>query len=155
VRADSSGDQTCPSAISLDALLSSSYEAARVNILWLISCWRSFLFSSSFFSLSSKESAHLSSFLYICHFQSFCFLLFIVILGPIIKVLVIFNLVLELQFVVYYFFQFNPYSFEFWFFPLDYFAKFYWFSISSFNQSLCFFIVFNLALILLIYFPFC
>jgi len=41
------------------------------------------------------------------------FLLFILVLGSIIKVLNVFNLVLELQFFIYCFFQFNPYLFMF------------------------------------------
>jgi hypothetical protein len=34
------------------------YEVACINILWLISCRRSFISSSSLFSFSSRESAH-------------------------------------------------------------------------------------------------
>jgi hypothetical protein len=79
-------------------------------------------FFSSFFSLSSKESTPLSSFLYVCQFQSFYFLLFIVILGHVIKVLVIFNLVIELQFFIYYFFLFS--HFFSYCFPLAHLLKF-------------------------------
>jgi len=110
-------------------------------------------FFSSFFSLSSKESTPLSSFLYVCQFQSFYFLLFIVILGPVIKVLVIFNLVIELQFFIYYFFLFSP--FFFWLFSLGSFVKVFLIFNFIIQLKFMFFIVFNLTLILLIYFPFC
>ena len=76
-----------------------------------VSCWRLFICFSSFFSFSSRENTSLSSFIWICQFQSFCFLLIIVVLDHVIKVLVIFNLVLELQFVI--FFQFSTYLFDF------------------------------------------
>jgi hypothetical protein len=51
-----------------------------------------------------------------------------------------------------FFFIIHLYSFDFWFFSLSSFVSFL---ISSFNQSLYYFIIFNLALILLIYFFFC
>ena len=45
------------------------------------------------------------------------FIAFFFVFGSFIKVFYVFNLVLKLQFVIYYFFQFDPYSFDFWFFP--------------------------------------
>jgi len=111
-----------------------------------------FLFSS-FFSFFTRESACSSSFLFVFQFQFLCFLLLIFIFGPLRKVFYVFNLVLKLQFVIFFF---SIRSLFFWFlifFPLVLSLKFYWFLISSFNQSLCFF--FNLALILLIFFSFC
>jgi hypothetical protein len=45
------------------------------------------------------------------------------IFGPFIKFLYVFNLVFQLQFIIYYFFQFGPYSFDFWFFFLGSFLK--------------------------------
>jgi hypothetical protein len=83
------------------------------------------------------------------------FLFFIVVLGLIIKVLVFFQFShWIIIFYILFFPQFSPYSFDFWF-SLAFLLKFCWFPILSFNQSLYFFIVFNLTLILLIYFPFC
>jgi hypothetical protein len=80
-----SGGQTYLFIMLLDApLCLLSYKVAHVGVFWSISCWHSsFLF---FFSLFLRENAPLS----------FYFLLFIVVLGPIIKVLVVFNLVIEL-----------------------------------------------------------
>jgi hypothetical protein len=62
----------------------------------------SFLFSCSFLPHPLK-SASWSSFLF------FLFLIFVD--DPFIKVLFVFNLVLKLQFLIYFFFQFGPYSF--------------------------------------------
>jgi hypothetical protein len=110
-------------------------------------------------------------FLIFCHFQRKCtFVLFSLNL----------SISILLFFIVYchpwsyyksfsFFFQFSSWiiichilcfpikSLFFWFlifFLLTLLLKFCWLSITSFNQSLCFFIVFNLALILLIYFLF-
>jgi hypothetical protein len=118
-----------------------------------VSCWRLFICFSSFFSFSSRENTSLSSFIWICQFQSFCFLLIIVVLDHVIKVLVIFNLVLELQFVI--FFQFSTYLFDFWFFFLGSFVKVLLVFNSILQSKFMFFTVFNLAFIILIYFPFC
>jgi len=112
-----------------------------------------------FFSLSSKESTRLSSFLLVLQFQSLCFLLLIFILGPFIyKKNYVFNLVLQLQFDnLSYIIFFQIRFLFFWFlinFSLALLLKFYWFSISSSNQSLYCFILFNLVLILLISFFF-
>jgi hypothetical protein len=113
-----------------------------------------FLFFSFFFSLSSRESTCLSSFLFLFQFQFLYFWSLIFISSPFRKVLYVFNSVLELEAIIYYFFQSGLYSCGFSFSPLALLLKFYWFSISSFNQSLCCHIFLNLALILLISFSF-
>jgi len=82
-------------------------------------CQRSFFF----FYLSSRKSVCLSSYFYICQFQSLHFLLSILIRGSIIRVLNVFSLVLELQFIINYFLQLYPYCFNFFFFSLDSFVK--------------------------------
>jgi hypothetical protein len=83
-----------PSAVSFDApLCPFSYEVARVDALWSVSCWCSFFFSS-FPPL--LEKVHFCPFFFrfvnFSPFVCYCF----VVLGHIIKILVFFNLVLEL-----------------------------------------------------------
>jgi hypothetical protein len=71
-------------------------------------------------------------------------ILFIYVIISFIKVLFVFNLVLQLPFIMYYFFHLGPYSLDLYFFSLTFLLKFYWFSISSFNQSFrCFHFSFN------------
>ena len=66
--ADPSGGQTYPFFVSLDALLCLlSSKVAHVGVLWSISCWHSFLFFSSFFSLSLRENAPLSFYFFIVY----------------------------------------------------------------------------------------
>jgi hypothetical protein len=75
-----------------------------------------------FFFLSTRESACLSSFLFVFQFQSLCFLLLIFFLSHFRKVFYIFNLVLKLQFVIFFF---SICFLLFWFliFSLDSFIK--------------------------------
>jgi hypothetical protein len=101
-----------------------------------------FLFSF-FFSFFTRESACSSSFLFVFQFQFLWFLLLIFIFGPLRKVFYVFNLVLKLQFVIYFFFYSLLILLIFDFFSLALSLKFYWFSISSFNQNLCFFFQFS------------
>jgi hypothetical protein len=87
--------------------------------------------SSSLFFLSFRKSAH--SFLFFRFLNFSFFLLFIVVLGLIIKVLVFFQFSpWIIIFYILFFPQFSPYPFDFWFF-LVFLLKFCWFSISSFN----------------------
>jgi hypothetical protein len=72
------------------------------------------------------------------------------VLIPFTKVLFVFNLALQLKFLI--FFSFWSLFFFFLIYFLGLFVKFYWLSISSFNQSLCYFSFFNFTLILLICF---
>jgi len=83
------------SIVSLDALLCPfSYEAACVG-----DCL--FVFLPSFLSLPEKIHLYPLSFGFV-NFSLFVFLLIIVVFDHVIKVLVIFNLVLELQFVIFF-----------------------------------------------------
>ena len=106
------------------------------------------------FSLPDKARVF-PLFFFLFQFQFLYFLSHIFISSLFRKVLYVFNSVLELEAVIYCFFQSSLYSCGFSFSLLTLFLKFYWFSISSFNQSLCCLIFSNLALILLISFSFC
>jgi len=55
------------------------------------------------FFLFSRESLYISFFLLTFQFQSLCFLLLNFIIDPFIKFYYVFNLVLKLYFVIYYF----------------------------------------------------
>jgi hypothetical protein len=102
-------------------------------------------FPPSFLSLLEKVHIYLLIFRFV-NSNHYIFLLFIFILGSIINFLNIFNLTLELQFIIYYFSNSILILLNYDFFSLALLLKFCWFSISSFNQSLCYFIVFNLPL---------
>jgi len=70
-------------------------------------------FFSSFFSFSCRKSSRMSSFLFIFQVWSLCFWLVILVPCSFRNVLYVFNLVFKLQFIIYYFFQFILYSFDF------------------------------------------
>jgi len=106
-------------------------------VLHVSSLFFFFLFSF-FFSLFKKKYTFI---LFLCFDFSSYILFFIFAIGSFINFFYVFNLALKLQFIKYYFLQFNPYFFYFWFYFLALLLKFYWFSISSFNQSLCCFIL--------------
>jgi len=121
---DPSSWQIYHSIVSLDALLCLfSYEVVCVGFLSAIVYLFFFLL---FFAFQRKYTFilfHLDLLISV-----FYFLLIIIVLDPIIKVLVIFNLVLKLQFVIY-FFNSILVLFDFWFFFLVLLLKFCWFSI--------------------------
>ena len=109
-------------------------------------------FLPSFLSLLEKVHIYPLIFRFV-NSNPYIFFIFIFILGSIIKILNVFNLTIELQFVIYYFSNSILILLNYDFFFLALLLKFCWFSISSFNQSLCCFIVFNLPLFFWFNFP--
>jgi hypothetical protein len=76
-----------------------------------------------FFSLSYRKRYILAIFVFDILILILIFLIFNFFLDNFINVLFIFNLVFQLQFVIYYVFQFGSYSFYFYFFFLAFFIK--------------------------------
>jgi hypothetical protein len=134
------GGQTCPFIVSLEVPpCSLFYEVARGSELWVV-CWQTIIFFlPSFLSvLFSLDFSIVVPMFFIVYFHPWSF----------------YKKNLCFQFSLL-FFPIRSLFFWFLIFFLGSLLKFCWFSILSFNQSLCCFIVFNLALILLISFFFC
>jgi hypothetical protein len=101
-----------------------------------------------FFYLLEKVYVY-SLFIWFFNFSPYVFLLHIFVIGPFIKKIYVFNLVLKLQFVIYYFFQFGLYYFDFLLFSLLFnfipqlkFMLFYFFRFSPHSFDL-FFLMLN------------
>jgi len=134
---------------------------------WFITS--SCFFPPSFLSLTRKKYTFIFFVFGISISILILSILFIYVIISFIKVLFVFNLVLQLPFIMYYFFHLGPYSLDLYFFSLTFLLKLYWFSISSFNQSfrcliflsieiflllsnLYFILAFTLILLIIIYF---
>jgi len=141
-----SDGQTCPFSMSLEVPLCPLPPGVERDGGWWAVChlW-SFLVFFPFLFLYNRKC------IFVLFFSISIFMFFIVYfhLWPLRKKFYVFNLVLKLQFVIYFFFYLLLILLIFYFFSLALSLKFYWSSISSFNQS---FFFFNLALILLIFF---
>jgi hypothetical protein len=94
-------------------------------VVWrFVTDGRFFFLLPTFFSLMVKVNV-CPFFLLVFQFQYLCFLLLIFILDPFRIVSYVFNLILKLQFVIYCFCQFGPYSFDLSFLPVDLLLNFY------------------------------
>jgi hypothetical protein len=103
------------------------------------------VFFFSFFSFFSRESAYMSSFLFYFSISVLIFFITYFYHWLFRKKFYVFNLVIKLQFVIYYlFFNFLLILLISNFFSLVFLLNFYWFSTLSFNQSLYCFIFFSI-----------
>jgi len=85
-----------------------------------------------------------SSSILICHVlfllvQSLFFLLFF-FLDPFVKIFLIFNFIIQFKFIVYYYFQFGPHSFNFFPFCLSYFSFQFTLQLKNLRCSLIYFL---------------
>ena len=125
------GGQICCLAMSLKELFLPLLSSAVCDGNWQAVCRRwMFIFFFLFFPFL-LEKVHVCSFLFIFQFQSLCFLSFIFVLEPFRKVFNVFDLVLKLQSIVF-FFLIRSLFFWFWFFfYLALLLKFCWFQFHS------------------------